>query len=398
MTGGGGGATTASGTYGTGFGGNGGGLVSFDVTGTTTINGSITANGQGGFDAAGGAGGGGGGTIYIQTGTFAGSGSLSALGGYGGTPQQTSTSYGGGGGGGAGRIGIFFNSSTWTGTTTVTGGTASIGNGANNDGVDGSAGFVSGLTAAAVASLAWLTTPSHSSFPIPAGTVFSTQPHLIALDASGYRTNFSNSTTITLTPNATSYDVDLDTWDCDCGVSQSSTFTGNPILPTQGKAAFTSFAITTPTDVGGICISASAGGLSTGCVGRYTVTTGAASKLAFKTQPSTTAVLNTNFAIQPQVYVQDAYSNTITTSSAAVSLAPYANNTCGTSAGGVLSGGSATASSGIAVFSGVKYDTNATIYLQASSPGLTSACSNSVVVGTGSTGSNSDVYMIFRGY
>ncbi len=71
-------------------GGSGGGVVTMNVTGALTVNGSITADGDPGPYPAGG---GSGGSICINAGTLAGAGLLSANGG------AASTSSGGGGGG-----------------------------------------------------------------------------------------------------------------------------------------------------------------------------------------------------------------------------------------------------------------------------------------------------------
>ncbi|GAI09881.1 unnamed protein product, partial [marine sediment metagenome] len=86
-------------------GGRGGGAIKLNVSGTTTIDGSITANGEnGGVDSKNycGGGGGSGGSIYIITGTLAGNGSITTNGGNGGS----GVTYGAGGGGAGGRIAI----------------------------------------------------------------------------------------------------------------------------------------------------------------------------------------------------------------------------------------------------------------------------------------------------
>ncbi|SHJ79052.1 hypothetical protein SAMN02745216_02253 [Desulfatibacillum alkenivorans DSM 16219] len=90
-------------------GGAGGGALILDVPGTLSLDGSITSNGG---DGSGGAscyrdsGGGAGGSIWINTGTLDGEGSISANGGGGGG------AYGGGGGGGGGRIAVYSTTDT----------------------------------------------------------------------------------------------------------------------------------------------------------------------------------------------------------------------------------------------------------------------------------------------
>ncbi|MEA3515140.1 MAG: hypothetical protein U9R34_06685 [Nanoarchaeota archaeon] len=99
--------------------GHGGGAVKLDVSGTLIIDGSIIANGGKGYTPAnwGVTSGGSGGSIWIDAGTLSGSGSIKSNGGSGGsTGSQT------GSGGGGGRIAIYFTSSSFSGVTTVYGG------------------------------------------------------------------------------------------------------------------------------------------------------------------------------------------------------------------------------------------------------------------------------------
>ncbi|MFZ4575730.1 MAG: hypothetical protein ACOYN0_15150, partial [Phycisphaerales bacterium] len=81
-----------------GTGGAGGGAARLIVTGTSTINGTVVANGADGGSRAGG---GSGGSVYLNTAVFGGSGQLSANGG---------TGYYEGGGGGGGRVAVIYSS------------------------------------------------------------------------------------------------------------------------------------------------------------------------------------------------------------------------------------------------------------------------------------------------
>lgn len=92
----------------------GGGAISFSIQDTLTLNGNITTNGE---DAVSGSsangcrsGGGAGGSIWIDVGTFSGSGFLSAIGGNGGRNGDA------GGTGADGRISIEYNTNSYTGT------------------------------------------------------------------------------------------------------------------------------------------------------------------------------------------------------------------------------------------------------------------------------------------
>lgn len=99
-------------------GGRGGGRVKINVSGTTTINGSITANGANGLVGGHtGGGGGSGGSVWLTTSVLAGNGSITANGGNGGR-----RSWGQGGGGGGGRIAIHYTTDNFAGSMTAFGG------------------------------------------------------------------------------------------------------------------------------------------------------------------------------------------------------------------------------------------------------------------------------------
>jgi YD repeat-containing protein len=99
-------------------GGAGGGAIHLMVAGTLTLNGQITANGTNGTCAH--AGGGSGGSIYIQTDTLSGSGSMHADGGAGVNV---------GGGGAGGRIAVYYSTSSATVQYSVLGGTGALAGG-----------------------------------------------------------------------------------------------------------------------------------------------------------------------------------------------------------------------------------------------------------------------------
>jgi hypothetical protein len=111
---------------------------------------------------------------------------------------------------------------------------------------------------------------------------------------------------------------------------------------------------------------------------------GPAAKLAFLTQPSSTATVDQSFATQPRVVIQDAKGRTVTAATGTVSLAAFTNSGCTSAAGGTLTASPTAASGGVATFSGVRYSAAATLYLKATSGSLTSACSSAVVVSAAS--------------
>lgn len=92
-------------------------------------------------------------------------------------------------------------------------------------------------------------------------------------------------------------------------------------------------------------------------------------KLSFYVQPSTSALTNAVLARQPQVAVADSYGNPVTATSGQITLRASMSNTAFAlpAAGHTLSGDSlvVTTTSGVAVFSGLKYNYPESIYLQA---------------------------------
>jgi hypothetical protein len=126
------GGSTPGGGY---IGVSGGGAIQLTVAGTLTVNGLISANGGDAHGFAGGQqGGGSGGSVYIITNAFSGSGAITANGGQSGL----ATGAGAGGGGGGGRIAVYFQASSFTGSVEAAGGT---GAGLGEDGEYGTVGL-----------------------------------------------------------------------------------------------------------------------------------------------------------------------------------------------------------------------------------------------------------------
>jgi hypothetical protein len=97
-------------------GSDGGGALRVSVGGTLTVNGSLSANGNFGWQDD--SGGGSGGSVWISASALAGGGNISASGGDGDL-------YNGGGGGG-GRIAIYAPTNNFTGTNNISGGDGAV--------------------------------------------------------------------------------------------------------------------------------------------------------------------------------------------------------------------------------------------------------------------------------
>lgn len=123
----------------------------------------------------------------------------------------------------------------------------------------------------------------------------------------------------------------------------------------------------------GYTLTASSPGLTGATSSSFTISPGAAAALVFSTQPGN-AILGSQLPGPPTVLVQDSLGNTVTSSSASVSIALGANP------GGATLSGTTTRSAafGIAAFNNLSLNTAANGYtLIASASGLTSATSNS---------------------
>jgi hypothetical protein len=139
----------------------------------------------------------------------------------------------------------------------------------------------------------------------------------------------------------------------------------------NGVAIFSSLSLTRTG--AGYTLTASASGLTTGVSDPFTVTPGAASSLAFFTNPP--SQVSAGLAITPavRVGVRDAFGNTVTGSTASITLSLSANPGSST-LGGTLT---ASAVDGVATFQDLTLNRVASNYrLAAASPGLTGTTSS----------------------
>jgi trimeric autotransporter adhesin len=148
------------------------------------------------------------------------------------------------------------------------------------------------------------------------------------------------------------------------------------LLGTKTQAAVSGLATfddLSMTKSGSYTLSASASGLTGRTSNSFTIGAASASQLAFTTQPSNTAS-GSSITPSPAVSVQDTFGNTVTTSTASVTIAIGTNPSSGTLSGTVTRN----ASSGVASFTGLSMDKAGIGYtLSASATGLTGAASGS---------------------
>ena len=127
----------------------------------------------------------------------------------------------------------------------------------------------------------------------------------------------------------------------------------------------------------GYTLSATATGVTAATSGAFNVTAAAAAKLGFIGQPEGPYQAGAAINAIPQVAVQDTYGNTVTSSTATITVALGANP-----GGGTLSGTlSLAATSGVAVFPGLSIDKAGAGYvLSATAPDLTAAESDAFTI------------------
>jgi len=153
----------------------------------------------------------------------------------------------------------------------------------------------------------------------------------------------------------------------------SGTLTGGGTVTVVGGIATYSGIAINKTGTGYSLTASASGGLTSSTSSSFNIVLGAATKVAFTRQPSSSSLSGGVFSTQPVVAIQDAYGNTLTTSSAAVTL---------TSSGGTFTctASTVTAVSGVATFAGCKITGVGTFTLTAASSALTSASSTPISV------------------
>jgi hypothetical protein len=156
-----------------------------------------------------------------------------------------------------------------------------------------------------------------------------------------------------------------------------ATLSGTPVATTiNGVATFTGLSVDRAGS--GYALQANATGLVPATSPAFGVNPGAASELAFTTQPGNSTA---GAAIAPAIslVLRDAQGNTVTTSSANITLALGANP-----AGGTLSGSrTVAASNGVATFNDLSLDKAGTGYTLQATSGALNATSNSFDVAAG---------------
>lgn len=219
------------------------------------------------------------------------------------------------------------------------------------------------ITVGPAVKLGFTTHPSASS---TSGVAFATQPVVAAQDAGGNTvTTYSGSVTLTLSGSGPS------------GAALSCT--ANPRLASSGVAGFAGCVV--DKSGSGYTLTPADGALTAVTSNAFSIAAGAAAKLVFSSQPSSSTGA-TAFTSQPVVTVQDANGNTVTADASSVTLTV----TSGTgSSGAVLActNNPKAASSGIATFTGCSIDKAGTGYTLTATDGSLTATSTTLAITVG---------------
>lgn len=207
--------------------------------------------------------------------------------------------------------------------------------------------------------LVFFTNPSLSS---TGGIAFATQPVVAVQDAGGDPVSISFvPVSLSITPPAG---------------TAALTCTANPINAVSGLATFAGCSIN---KTGTYTLTAVSSGLTSAVSASFTISAGPANTLAFTASPSGSTG-GVAFGTQPVVTVQDAGGNTVTSSTAPVTLS--ITNPAGATL--TCTANPVNAVAGVATFAGCKINPAGTYTLTAASGSLTAATSASFTISTGS--------------
>jgi hypothetical protein len=214
------------------------------------------------------------------------------------------------------------------------------------------------ITVGAAAKVAFTTQPSGST----GGVAFGTQPSVSVQDVVGNTVTTDTSNVLLVITGAPG------------GVTLACT-PSNTHAAAAGVATFVGCNINT---AGTYTLTASDGALTTAASSSVVITVGAAAKVAFTTQPSSSTG-GVAFATQPVVTVQDLGGNTVVGNTSAVTL------TLTVAAGGTLTctANPQAAVAGVATFAGCKIDLQNPYTLTATDGSLTTAISSSLTISVG---------------
>jgi hypothetical protein len=163
--------------------------------------------------------------------------------------------------------------------------------------------------------------------------------------------------------------------------SNSCTTTTSPIIP-SGSSSVSFYLKDTGYDRNALPLTlnlvAQSSTLSASPAFNFQEIVGPASQLTFTRQPNANSIVLTDFSTQ--VAVRDPVGNISLNFLGSVTLTPMTDASCTLPASGILFGSPVSVVAGLADFTVVKYSQPETIYLRATSPGLSSACSTSVTV------------------
>ncbi len=244
-------------------------------------------------------------------------------------------------------------------------------------------------------------TPASSAVAIVAGTatqlLFSTEPGGSVTEGTAFtqpKVTIEDANNNVVTNSSPPVTLHVDVYTAANGGTTQGTLscTTNPVTPTLGVATFAGCAITGTAAAGSYTFDATTASpsLTSLASSAVTIVAGTATQLLFSIQPGGSVAESTAFT-QPQVTIEDANNNVVTTSSAAVTLHVdvYSAGNGGTTQGTLsCTTNPVTASSGVATFAGCAITGTAaagsyTLDATTTTPSLTSSASSSVSIVAG---------------
>ncbi len=244
-------------------------------------------------------------------------------------------------------------------------------------------------------------TPASSAVAIVAGTatqlLFSTEPGGSVTEGTAFTQpkvtiEDANNNVVTTSTSAVTLHVDVYTAGNGGTTQGTLTCTTNPVTPTLGVATFAGCAISGTAAAGSYTLDATTAtpSLTSAASSTVTIVAGTATQLLFSTEPGGSVAEGTAFT-QPQVTIEDANNNVVTTSSPAVTLHVdvYTAGNGGTTQGTLTcTTNPVTPTLGVATFAGCAISGTAaagsyTFDATTTTPALTSAASSSVSIVAG---------------
>lgn len=170
--------------------------------------------------------------------------------------------------------------------------------------------------------------------------------------------------------------------ECSTKASGQISLDKNPVSTSNGEASFANISYNT---VEIIYLGVSSADITSACSNAINVKKAdgsSPSKLVYSTALGSSETAGSNFTTAPTISVNDDNNEKVLAGTYTVSLTAHTDSNCSSdqTAPGTLQGASGDTFDGEVTFSNLRYDTARTIYIKASTNGLTSVCSSALTI------------------